>query len=383
MEHAVEIQKLQKLAPTPNIIDPYIKYDDIFYLRYILSFGSAEKAKDPVEYTFQFRSEKKFQQLAKKLANNEFVELPGVVESKKWQVGAPLDNVLSKETGGGVAVMIRMGMCNMSMMHDRISKLNMYEMNLGQREGAYQVCDKLTRETGMLCKQTMFMDMSGASLSSMMDRRQGTTHAEMSKISSRLYPQLMDKFCILNAPSWMSWFMSIYKKIGSKRSIAKFELFTSTEQMWNSEWAKKRLVRSNFPHFIGGNIPEKELSNDLNGKELQIDPLPQVVVGARSKEAVEIEIVESSSSSSISIEYCFHVVKSSLECTVSFESSDGSNIIVVSDCETVKAEDGPKNGTWNVENHGKSGKIIVEFDNSSSTWSSKTVMYSFDVKEES
>ena len=245
------------------------------------------------------------------------------------------------------------------------------------------MCDKLTRETGMLCKQSMFMDMSGASLSSMMDRRQGTTHAEMSKISSRLYPQLMDKFCILNAPSWMGFFMSIYKKIGSARSAAKFELFTSTEQMWKSEWAKKRLVRSNFPHFVGGNVPEEELSNDLNGKDLQIDPLPQVVVGARSKEVVEIEIVESSSSSSISIEYCFHVVKSSLECTVSFESNDGSNVIVVSDCETVKAEDGPKNGAWSVENHGKPGKIIVEFDNSSSTWSSKTVIYSFDVKEES
>ena len=138
VEHAVEIRKLQKLAPAPDITDSYMKYDDIFYLRYILSFGSAEKAKDPVEYTFQFRSDKIFQQLAKKIANNEFVELPGVIESKKWQVGAPLDNVLSKETGGGVAVMIRMGMCNMSMMHDRISKKNMYEMNLGQREAAYQ-----------------------------------------------------------------------------------------------------------------------------------------------------------------------------------------------------------------------------------------------------
>ena len=81
----------------------------------------------------------------------------------------------------------------------------MYEMNLAQREVVYQRCDKLTRETNMLCKQSMFMDMQGANLSSMMDRRQGDTHANMSKLSSRLYPQLMDKFCILNAPSWMGW----------------------------------------------------------------------------------------------------------------------------------------------------------------------------------
>ena len=399
IEHAVEIRKLQKLAPVPQIQDPYLQYDDIFYLRYILSFGSAEKAKDPVEYTFKFRSATKFQNLAKKLDNDEFLQLPGVVEAKKWQVGAPLEGVLTKETGGGVAVMIRMGLCNMSMMHDRISKDDMYEMNLGQREGAYQLCDRLTRKTGMLCKQSMFMDMNGATLSSMMDRRQGNTHAEMSKISSRLYPQLMDKFCILNAPSWMGWFMSIYKKIGSKRSIAKFELFTSTEQMWSSAWAKERLIRANFPYFVGGDVPEEKLSDDLNGNDLQIDPLPQLIVGARSKETVEIEIVESSTStsdatsdststststslsSSISIQYCFHLVKSSLEYRVTFEPSDGSsNIIVVRERETVKAEDGPRNGVWNVETQGIPGIIKVEFDNSSSTWSSKTVMYSFDVQ---
>ena len=124
VEHEDEISKLMALVPLPKVIDPYMKYDRIFYLRYILSFGSAEKATNAIEFTFQFRAEKKFQQLAAKLAKEEeFVLLPGVVEAKKWQVGAPLNNVLTKETGGGVAVLIRMGMCNMAMMHDRMVSL--------------------------------------------------------------------------------------------------------------------------------------------------------------------------------------------------------------------------------------------------------------------
>ena len=55
------------------------------------------------------------------------------IDPKKWQVGAPLENVFTKETGGGVAVLIRAGMCNMSMMHDRITKEDMWEMNLVKR----------------------------------------------------------------------------------------------------------------------------------------------------------------------------------------------------------------------------------------------------------
>ena len=81
-------------------------------------------------------------------------------------------------------------------------------------------------------------------------------HEKISLVSANVYPQLQDKFCIVNAPSWMSWLMSIFRKILSKRSMDKVELFTSDEEMWNSEWAKKRLVRELLPSFMGGGVME-------------------------------------------------------------------------------------------------------------------------------
>ena len=386
LEHSIEIKKLQTLCPPPTIPDPYCLHDDLFFLRYILSFTTAEKAQEAVEYTYKFRMEPKFLKLAQILAEDKFLQMPVVLEAKKWQVGAPLENVFTKETGGGVAVLIRAGMCNMSMMHDRITKADMWEMNLAHREGSYQKCDQFTRETGMLCKQTMFMDMTGSALSSMMDRRQNDTHAEISKIGSLVYPQLMDKFCIVNAPTWMGWLMSIFKKIASKRSMEKVELFTSTEQLWNSEFAKKRLIRANFPHFVGGNIPEEELNDDMTGKNLsKIEP-PKITISARSKEIIEINIPNSGKT--ITIDYCVSVLARGVEFSATFVPLNGSDSIVLRKGGKIKAEDGPMRGVWNIE--GMEGKVgdgtgntvgtlKIEFDNSYSMLRSKTVIYSFDI----
>ncbi len=398
-EHATQIKKLQELVPPlPEDVDPHLKKDDLFYLRYILSFGTAEKARSALEFAYKFRSTDKFQTLTRHIADGRFEQLPGVKEAKKWQVGVALDDVLTRETGGGVAVLIRMSMCNLSMMHDRISKADIYDMNLGQREGCYQLCDKLTRETGMLCKQTMFMDMHGASLSSMADRRQGNAHAEISKLSSRLYPQLMDKFCILNAPSWMGWLMSVYKTIASKRSIAKFELFTSTDQLWSSEWARKRLKRRHFPAFVGGGVPVERLSGELRGELVHVGPLPQITVGARSKETVSIDIVgggEGETNASAKIAFCFHIVSKSIEYSATFVPSDGTGggsgdagggaaavpVVLAAEGQKLKAELGPVRGEWVIEGGRTGGTVLVEFDNTSSTLRSKTVVYSFDVDD--
>lgn len=384
LEHDEEIQKLMKLAPPPAKVDPYCKYDNIFYLRYILSFRTAEKAKEAVDYCFEFRSEPRFLELAKILHEDKFLEMPVVIEAKKWQVGAPLENVLTSATGGGVAILIRAGMCNTSMMHDRITKKDIREMNLAHREGSFQLCDKLTRESGMLCKQTMFMDMTGSALSSMMDRRQNDTHAEMSKIGSLVYPQLTDKFCILNAPSWMGWLMSIFKKIASKRSMEKVELFTSSESLWSSEWAKKRLIRKNFPHFVGGDIPEEKLTDELSGKYLAKVQPPQVTISARSKEVISFEVPafkskEEKENKRITFDYVVSVQARGVEMKATFVPSDESKKIIVRKGGKIKAENGPITGVWTILNNGKPGILQIEFDNTYSMLRSKTVIYEFNM----
>lgn len=131
---------------------PFCKYDDLFYLRYILSFGSAKKSKEAVVWAFQFRADPKFQKIAEICtgADSEakILDMAVVKESKKWQVADKLHNVFSDETGGSVAVLIRAGMCDSSTMFDRVTKEDLWNMNVMQREASFQQCDALTRETG-------------------------------------------------------------------------------------------------------------------------------------------------------------------------------------------------------------------------------------------
>ena len=176
--------------------------------------------------------------------------------------------------------------------------------------------------------------------------------------------------------------MGIYKKIGSKRSLAKFELFTSNEQLWSSAWAKQRLIRSNFPHFIGGSLAEEDLSNDMNGTDLQQEPLLQVTIGARSKETIRIDKPATPGQvNPTTVQYCFHVLARSVTYTACFVPVTGDATIVFKFLEEqgqVKNEQ-PTKGEWSIDD-ARAGSIQIEFDNTHSSLRSKTVVYSVDVE---
>lgn len=394
-EHAEGLAELRALlaaelapAPLPTSDGIACEYDDIFYLRYLLSFSAADKAVAPVLACFAFRAEPKNRRIAEMAkAGTMETDLRAMVEGPRWQVAGPLSktdpgSVLQPTSGGGVFVIIRAAMCDGSGFFDSVTKDEMWEMNLAHREGSFQYCDKLTRETGLLAKQTMCMDMKGSSLSSMMDRRQSASHAEISKISANVYPQLQDKFCIVNAPSWMGWLMSLFRKIASKRSMDKVELFTSDEEMWNSDWAKKRLIRERLPAFMGGGVIDDDLEPQLTGQLRIQSPPPELSVGARSREVVRVEVPFEGENE---IKFVVSVLARGVEFSAKFltrntgeEKADksGGGTVLRKDGK-VKADDGPIRGSWTVQGP---GTVELCFDNTHSMLRSKTVRYKVEVE---
>ena len=401
-EHAAEIKKLRglverKLAPEPVPSSDGIacEYDDIFYLRYILSFRTAEKAIGPVLTCFKFREDPKNRRISEMAKDNTIEkELAAMVEAPRWQVAGPLSKTepgtgLNPQSGGGVFVIIRAAMCDSSGFFDSITKDEMWEMNVAHREGSFQFCDRLTRETGKLAKMTMCMDMTGASISSMMDRRQSGVHAEISKVAANVYPQLQDKFCIVNAPSWMGWIMSLFRKIASKRSVDKVELFTSEEEMWSSEWAQNRLIRERLPAFMGGSLADADLPSELTGELREQAPPPELTIGGRSSETIRVDVPFEGESI---VKFVVSVLTHGIELSARFvehkqtgrkgetkenksgsrKSSDG---VVLRKGGKVKADSGPIRGEWSVQGP---GTVEVCFDNTYSMLRSKTVRYKFE-----
>ena len=62
------------------------------------------------------------------------------------------------------------------------------------------------------------------------------------------------------APKWFAGLLKVLKAVLPKSALEKIELFSSTESLWDSDWAKQRLKRENMPGFLGGQLPEEELS---------------------------------------------------------------------------------------------------------------------------
>jgi len=384
-EHSQEIQKLmtsvESSIPKNSI---YCKYDNIFFLRYILSFGTAEKAKDAVLECFAFRQEPRWVKLIQEIKDDTYEENDFVKEMAKWQVAAPMDGIT---VSGGFCVVIRGGMSDQATMIDRIPQDDMYYANMAYREMAFQKCDTVTRETGILAKQVMFFDMNGSKLSDMMDRRMSDMYADISKIAANVYPQLQEKTCLINAPKWMGWVISLFKKLLPVKTMEKFELFSNTNDLWDSEWAKDRLVQDNAPEFMGGKVKDADLMPQLTGAMRSYAPSPEITIGARSFQTVTIDVPIASAQ----IEYNLIVVARGINFSAEFIEGTGVGLeqcripkssssapIVLRKQSKLKAETGCAKGVWSLD---MPGIVKVKFDNQHSMLRSKTVKYTIEVRD--
>ena len=135
VKHAVEVQRLTDSVasslPADKTDGIYAKYDKLFFLRYILSFGTADKSKDAVLACFKFRSDPRWQQLIRQVKEDTYKDNDFVKEMKKWQVAAPLEGVT---VSGGFCVVIRGGLSDQCSMIDRIPKHDMYTANMVRRQ---------------------------------------------------------------------------------------------------------------------------------------------------------------------------------------------------------------------------------------------------------
>lgn len=392
--HKLAIRRLQELVAaqlSPGAVPVSdgiaCEYDDLFFLRFILSYDTPEKSLDPVLFCFKFRAEPMTQRLAKLAKEDKLESLVAMIEAPKWQVAGPMDrsdpgSVLTPHSGRGVAIIIRAGLCNSSALFDSLTVEECREMHFAHREGMFQFCDKLTRETGILSKQTMFLDMAGAKLSSMMDSRNSKLQAEVSKVAAKAYPQLLGKFCIVNAPSWMTWILAIFRKIGSKRSIAKIELFKSADDMWASDWAQKRLIRDKMPAFMGGAVPDSELDSSLTGELRVHDPPPELTIAARTSKTLDVqvpfvgpgEVVFTVSIVARGINFSATFLKAEAEAGV---AGGSDRVVLLRKKSKIQAADGPVRGTLFVTGPGVA-KLC--FDNTHSTLRGKSVRYMFDIR---
>lgn len=123
-----------------------------------------------------------------------------------------------------------------------------------KKEQVYIMCDQHTRATGRLTKEIVIMDFahqgwfypSQALIQSQNDA---------SAISKLLYPQLLDKVIIINAPWFFKQLWKIATMVLSESLTSKVGMCTGTitpGKLMECPWASKNLRPEDMPTFVGG-----------------------------------------------------------------------------------------------------------------------------------
>jgi hypothetical protein len=123
-----------------------------------------------------------------------------------------------------------------------------------EKEQCFIMCDNHTRESGRLTKEIVIMDFnhqgwfypSQALIQSQNDA---------SAISKMLYPQLLDKVIIINAPWFFKQLWKMATMVLSESLTSKVGMCTGTIEpgkLSECPWASKHLRPEDMPTFVGG-----------------------------------------------------------------------------------------------------------------------------------
>lgn len=269
-KHRKEIDKLREL--TKDVLDVKL-HDDIFLLRYILSNGSAKDSEEAVRYTIAFRKDPKVKYFYDMLARGE--EIPNVALLQ--EMGLSPSGMHKSSLDGGPVQLVRQGCIEFAPLLDIWTDEEMLRFNNLQKEQAWIICDRVTRQTGRLVKLTIINDFRGMKFQRP-PQKWMKAFGDSSKIAEKVYPQLVETTVMLNTPTWFNMMMKVVKFFLSKRLMEKFRMCngdTDSGDITQCPYVRNHINVDDIPSYLGGKCECKGgcvfgLPNQIN------KPLPMV-----------------------------------------------------------------------------------------------------------
>jgi len=234
-------------------------HDDLFILRYVLSFKAVEPACDAIRKCLAWRSENRH--ILDLVDRNEQVPSRAMIASY-----AISDYHPKPMADGGPLLVTRAGLCDLSSLLSHVSMKDLVEWLMWLNEWGYRECDRVTRETGRLTKLVRVNDLNHASI--LQDRGFFSAIGKASKVASYCYPQLVDKNVILNAPSLISIVLKVAAQFVSANTMSKVALCrgkTTHGDFESCPFATRRFQKGDLPEFMGGNCGSDEQADAPKG----------------------------------------------------------------------------------------------------------------------
>lgn len=239
------------------------EHDEIFLLRYLLSFKTVEKSEVSVRKGIEYRKANPWLKCAKTGEDWE-------VDVKARQYTCAGQDHGRKKDGGPIQY-IRACIADPNLLAKAVTEDELCGHMTLAKEVSYLVCDKVTRESGRLTKLVVVFDMKNTSFQIPAKSIQNGIN-KSSEVALHLYPQLLERVVIINAPWFMKQLFKVARLVLSERLTSKASMcmghFTPGEEpnrLHECPWASKQLDAKDVPSFVGGTCYCKDKIGCIGG----------------------------------------------------------------------------------------------------------------------
>jgi hypothetical protein len=271
-EHAASIAALRAElgADLPQL------YDDLYLLRYTLSYPSAPERTAALRKGIAWRAAH-----AELLADAAAGRPPPAAQAiSSSQVAA----FHGATRGGDPLFVVRSGLCSPVELMKIVSVPDFTGWLMYYREVGFLMCDKETRARGHLVKQITVVDLKDSPLS-VFDRPYFSALGEASTISEYVYPQLLRRSVLMHPPSFFSTVFAFIRPFMSAKSLEKTTLCpgaTAARPAFAAcPFAAALFDGAALPTFLGGTCRCTPLGGCICGR-----PNEQCLPGTAPKDAV-------------------------------------------------------------------------------------------------
>mmetsp|Transcript_39672 Transcript_39672/g.109282 ORF Transcript_39672/g.109282 Transcript_39672/m.109282 type:complete len:318 (+) Transcript_39672:53-1006(+) len=265
VEHRAAIDVLKKsLSKSGNLA---AADDDIFLLRYVLSFPDPAAAEEAVLKAKRYRREHAglFASAAKGEVLPCITKFDGKLPVGVWEHRTDL---------GQVVYIVRTGFCDSNVVLDEADQKDILDNTMYHKEVIFLELDRMTRKTGVLLKCFTVLDFENVTMFGRPPP--GTTEA--SAISGYLYPQMAAKTIMINMPWFFGTLFSIVKPLLPAKVLEKIAMCPAKG---TSSAARREISECPFasslwsdpakiPAFLGGTCPVSRVSSLWLAKDASV-----------------------------------------------------------------------------------------------------------------
>ena len=277
---------------------------------------------------------------------------------------------------------VRAGLSSPSLLLSQLPQPELLQWLMYLKEVAFLKCDALTRESRKLVKQVSLVDLSWVTLAMAGETQFQQTLGESSKLSERVYPQLLGKQVVYNPPRFMLALFSIFKAVMSPKVLARVGVCPggggdAKAAISGCPFAGKRFDPHAVPSFLGGECRCVHLGGCIAGVPNSCTSPP---AGRPAEGAERTVTVHAGSAHDIQLPakvpgcrllWQLSVADKGVELSAEVQPEVGPPVTLM-EARKIRSDEGQQHGTLAVP---CAGTVRVRLDNSYSRFTGKTVTY--------